>query len=218
MRNRIRTLSEQVQKIKGRKEAIETRAEELKQELRFLNIQESRHERALEIVKQVGLQTQKQLEYRLSEQVSLALATVFEDPYELCLEFVERRGKTEADILYKRRGLKMRPFGSVGGGAIDIGAFALRVAYLTMRQDKHIRSCLILDEPFQGLKGYDQNRNALQLLLQVSHNKTRPIQIISVSDERIPREDIIEFSDKTILVTQKMGKSKVKILKGNEVI
>ncbi len=209
MYQRIKQSRALLEQQKGKKRAIENEIYQIEQKVRQLKRLENRHDRALTIVKQVGLQTQQQLEYRLSEQVSLALATVFNDPYELVVEFVERRGKTEADIYYKRRNLRVMPFGFVGGGAIDVGAFALRVAYLMMRQDTHIRPSLFLDEPFKGLKGHEANIRALKLLMNVSNNKKCPIQIITISDERIPREDIIEYSDRVFLVQNNSGVSKV---------
>ena len=62
-----------------------------------------RHEQAREIVREVGLLTQRQLQYHISDITSLALEAVFPDPYALVAEFVERRNKTECD-LYLQRG------------------------------------------------------------------------------------------------------------------
>src|SRR5690606_33824927 len=113
------------------------------------------HEKAKKILQEVALKTQQQLSYNVSDIVSMALETVFETPYELKLEFIERRNKTECDIYFVRDGLKIDPF-SGGGGAIDIAAFALRVALWSMQQPKP-RPTLILDEPFKHLKGEDAN-------------------------------------------------------------
>src|SRR5690606_8978690 len=89
-----------------------------------------RYERALEIVKQVGLLTQKQLEYHLAEQVSLAMEAVFDNPYQLKVNFQEKRGKkTEAEILFVKGGLEFPPLGNAGGGTIDVASLALRIAY-----------------------------------------------------------------------------------------
>jgi len=168
-----------------------------------------RHERALIIVKEVGIATQKQLEYHLADQVSLANNAVFDDPYELKVNFQEKRGKSEAEILFTRRDMEMPPIGSAGGGAIDIASFALRIAYWSMRQDRRVAPILLLDEPFKQLKGVDANKRALMMVQQIS--STLGIQIIMVSDERIPREDIIENADKVIHVSQrKTGVSSVR--------
>jgi len=150
------------------------------------------HEKAKKILQEVALKTQQQLSYNVSDIVSMALETVFETPYELKLEFIERRNKTECDIYFVRDGLKIDPF-SGGGGAIDIAAFALRVALWSMQQPKP-RPTLILDEPFKHLKGEDANRKVLEMVSKIS--KKLNIQIIMVSDERVSREVTIEFADK----------------------
>ncbi len=200
----------ELERRKGRRDQIKQSLDKAKKDLveckRAIRI----CEKAIEIVKIVGLETQKQLEYHLSEQVSLALASVFDDPYQLKVIFQEKRGKTEAELLFERDGVSMRPIGSVGGGAIDIASLGLRLAYWSMRQDKRTRPLFLLDEPFARLKGEDANRRALNLLRQLSAKLG--IQIIMISDERIPREDIIENADRVFLVTQRNGVSKVKKL------
>ena len=75
--------------------AAKTKLIELKRDLH-------RHEQAREIVREVGLATQKQLQYHISDITSLALEAVFPDPYTLVAEFVERRNKTECDLYFKR--------------------------------------------------------------------------------------------------------------------
>jgi DNA repair exonuclease SbcCD ATPase subunit len=138
------------------------------------------------------LKTQQQLSYNISGIASMALETVFDTPYELHLEFVERRSKTECDIYFIRDKVKIDPF-SGGGGAIDVASFALRIALWSMQQPK-TRPTLILDEPFKHLKGEVTNRKVLEMVNKIS--KKLNIQIIMVSDERVSREITSEFTDK----------------------
>lgn len=211
---KIPELRKKIEQLRGKQDQLFHEITEAEQEVKEKSRLLRCYEKAAAIVNQVGLETQKQLEYHLAEQVSLALETVFEDPYRLVVEFEEKRGKSEAFILFERRGRKASPEGSVGGGAIDVAAFSLRVAFWHMRQDIKTRNTLILDEPFKGLKGEDANKRALQLLNVVSkQNKKRGLQIIMISDERIPREDILENADRVFLVSQKKGVSAIKILK-----
>jgi len=205
------SLRRRLEHKKGQRDQLQQTIDQLGRTVKMDKRKLSRHERALEIVKQVGLATQKQLEYHLSEQVSLAMEAVFDDPYKLKLNFQEKRGKTEVEILFTRRDLEFPPLGSAGGGTIDIASLALRIAYWAMRQDRKIRPLLLLDEPFSQLKGEDANRRALAIVQEIS-NKLG-LQIISVSDERMPREDIIENADKVLHVEQnKDGVSKMKEL------
>jgi len=204
----IQNLRHKLEQMKGEQSQIQREISQAKSTIRIAKIQQSRHERALEIVKEVGLKTQKALEYRLSEQVSLAEAAIFDDPYELVINFQLKRGKTEAEFYFKRRGLMISPTGNfVGHGAREVGGLGTRISYLTMRRDKKVRPVLILDEPFARLKGEVANRRALLLLNEIS--KELKYQIIMVSDERIPRDEIIENSNKTFIVTQVKGKSKI---------
>ena len=92
------------------------------------------HEKALEVVKAVGLKTQQQLQFHISDITSLALDAVFPNPYELVAEFVQRRNKTECDLFFSRDGNKVDPLSASGGGAVDVAAFALRVASWSMQR------------------------------------------------------------------------------------
>lgn len=163
------------------------------------------HQKAKKVLQEVALKTQQQLSYNISGIASMALETVFDTPYELQLDFVERRSKTECDIYFVRDGIKIDPF-SGGGGAIDIAAFALRVALWSMQQPK-TRQTLILDEPFKHLKGEEANRKVLEMVSKISEKLG--IQIIMVSDERVSREVTVEYADKLFETSIDNGVSKV---------
>ena len=204
----INSLRAQLEHKKGRRAQLQDEIDQGRDIIKTNKRTLLRYEKALEIAKQVGLATQKQLEYHLSEQTTLAMAAVFDDPYNLKLNFQEKRGKTEVEILFTRRDLEFPPLGSAGGGAIDVASLALRIAYWSMRQDKKVRPLLLLDEPFSQLKGEDANKRALAIVQEISEKLG--LQIISVSDERMPREDIIDNADQVFLVSQdKEGVSKV---------
>jgi len=207
----IQTLRHKLENKKGQRDQLQKEIDDSQQKIIIDKRMFNRHERALEIVKQVGLATQKQLEYHLAEQVSLAMEAVFDDPYRLTVNFLEKRGKTEVELLFTRRDMEFPPIGSAGGGAIDVACLALRIAYWAMRQDKKVRPLLLLDEPFSQLKGEDANRRALAVVREIS--KSLGLQIITVSDERMPREDIIENADKVFHVSQgKDGVSAVRVI------
>jgi len=196
----VRTLRSRLENRKGQRDQLQHSIEDLEQKVRLDKRLLLRHERALEIVKLVGLATQKQLEYHLAEQVSLAMEAVFDDPYQLKVNFEEKRGKTEVELLFTRRTLEFPPIGSAGGGAIDVAALALQIAYWAMRQDRKVRPLLLLDEPFSRLKGVEANRRALAVVQEIS--RRLGLQVIMVSDERVSREDIIFNADAVTHVTQ----------------
>lgn len=157
----------------------------LKKDLRF-------SQQALAIIQKVGQETQQQIEFYISDIVSLALAAVFDNPYKLKLNFVVRRNRTECDILFERDGEVFLPMND-SGGIISVAAFALRPALWCITSPK-TQNTLILDEPFLRLKGEEANRRALIMINEMS--KKIGIQIIMVSDERVSKEEIIELSDK----------------------
>jgi DNA repair exonuclease SbcCD ATPase subunit len=205
MNSKIQEFRTKLERRKGKQEQIENNIEQA-----LIQIQEDkrdlrRHERAKEVIRQVGLKTQQQLSYNVSEITSMALNTVLDDPYELTLEFVERRNKTECDIFFVRDDIKIEPFGG-GGGAVDIASFALRVASWSMERPNS-RNTLILDEPFKHLKGEMTNRKMLEMVQQIS--KKLNIQIIMVSDERVSREATVQATDKLFETRIKRGVTKV---------
>lgn len=194
-----------LERQKGKKEQVKSSINKLELVIDSDKKSLRRHEKAKEVIRQVGLKTQKQLSYNISEITSLALNTVLDSPYDLELEFVERRNKTECDIYFVRDGMKIEPFAG-GGGAIDIAAFALRIASWSMQYPRS-RNVLILDEPFKHLKGEETNKRMLEMVQQIS--KKLNIQIIMVSDERVSREATVAATDKLFETNIRKGITKI---------
>lgn len=201
----LKELRYRLEQKKGERAQVERSIESLEEQIQDGKVSVRAHEKARTILQEVALKTQQQLSYNISGIASMALETVFDTPYELQLEFVERRNKTECDIYFVRDGLKIDPF-SGGGGAIDIASFALRVALWSMADPKP-RPTLILDEPFKHLKGENANRKVLEMVSKIS--KKLGIQIIMVSDERVSRETTIEFADKLFETSIEEGITKI---------
>jgi len=194
------TLRAKLERLKGERDQLLREHTVVEEQLRRNKRDLIRLEKALAIVKQVGLITQRQLEYHLANQVSLAMAAVFDDPYQLKVTFEEKRGRTEVQLTFCRRGIECFPIGSVGGGVLNVASFSLRAAYWSMRQNNKVRNLLLLDEPFSQLKGEEANRRALEIVREISHRLE--LQIIMVSDERVSRSEILENSDNVVYVSQ----------------
>lgn len=205
----LQTLRQQLERQKGQLLQLQKNLDSATADLVLAKRSLIRHEKAGVIVREVGMKTQQQLQFHISDITSLALEAVFNDPYELAVEFVQRRNKTECDLSFVRDNNKIDPIEDSGVGPVDIASFALRIASWSMTESRS-RNVIILDEPFKHLKGEDANYRALNMINEIS--KKMGIQIIMVSDERIPREDIIELSNKTFQVTINNGHSKVKEL------
>lgn len=192
---------------KGQKMQIEKSMASLELELREKKRSLYQHEQAQEIIYEVGLATQKQLQFHISNITSLALESVFDDPYELQIEFIQRHSKTECDVFFIRDGNKMKPLESSGYGACDVASFALRIASWSMQRPRS-DSLIIADEPFKHLKGEDANLRVLDMINEMS--KKLGLQIIMVSDERVDREHIYEKADRVFEVSKHKGISQVK--------
>lgn len=147
--------------------------------------------------------TQEQLEYRVSKLVSLAMESVFDDPYEISLDFVENRGKTGAQISFLKNEHALDPLLDTGGGTVDVAAFGLQISLWTL-QNPRTRNLLILDEPLKWLKGGGLPDKGAEMLQQISHKLGLQILMVSHSPE------LIEHADRVFTVTQNNKISVVK--------
>ena len=203
----IQQLRNKLERQKGQRIQIESSLSSLQEGLQEKKRSLRRHQEAKEIIRVVGLITQQQLQFHISNITSLALESVFSDPYALQVEFIIRRNKPECDLFFVRDEMKIEPSIAAGVGAMDVAAFALRIASWSM-MNPHTRNTIILDEPFKHLKGQEANLAVLKMVNTIS--KKLKIQIIMISDERISREDIIDNADKIFEVSIRKGKTKIK--------
>jgi hypothetical protein len=204
----VNHLRQKLERKKGSQKQILKDLQIAKSEEKHISAEIIITEQAQVIIQIVAQKTQKELQYRLSDIASLALAAVFDDPYTLKADFVVRRGKTECDLLFKRRGRIFDPLTSTGGGAVDVAAIASQVAMWSLTRPR-TRNVLILDEPFSHLKGVGPNIRAIQMMKMIS--KEANIQMIIISDERAPIEDIKNGADKVFQITIKGGISKATV-------
>jgi len=203
----VESLRQSLEQRKGKRQQIESTIQQTKNRWKEAKKILRLNEKALEIMKQVAIETQRQLQYHISDITSTALEAVFDDPYELIVEFVERRNKTECDIFFSRDDSRIDPLEASGYGAVDVASFALQVASWSMENPRS-RPVLILDEPFKHLKGEEANQRMLSMVQEIS--KKLGLQIIMISDERVSREATLEATDKLFEVQIKKGKSKIK--------
>ena len=161
----------------------------------------SRHEKAREIIREVGLKTQQQLSFHISDITSLALEAVFLNPYKLVVDFVQRRNKTECDLYFDRDGNRVDPLLASGGGAVDVASFALRIASWSMQRPKS-RNVIILDEPLRFLSANHQEQ-ASQMIKEISEKLG--IQFIIITHEPI----LASYADKVFETKIKKGVTEV---------
>ena len=158
---------------------------------------------ARRMIQKAAQRTQAQLEYNVTELVSLALDSILgADSPHFKLHFIQKRGKTEVEIKFEDHGKVLDPMSEDGGGACDIAAFGLRISLWTLTNPK--RKVFILDEPFKGLSS-DLQPKMFQLLKLLSERLG--IQFIIVSAHG---SDMSAEADKVFEVTKRLGVSYVK--------
>ena len=199
MDERVRRLRSRVERMRGARDETQRKLVAAGKVKTRAAADLSRAEKARAVIQTVARQTQEGLEFRLNELVSLAMASVFEEPYELKCRFEERRGKTECDLVFTRGGNEVDPMGESGGGAVDVAAFALRVAVWSMARPRSV-PVLVLDEPFRFVSR-DLQTKASALLKEVSERLG--LQILMVSHS----EDLISSADRVFRVRNKEGVS-----------
>lgn len=198
----IQQLRQSLERQQGQKIQIERSIDQLKTDLTENKRSLRRHEQAREIIRTVGIETQRQLQFHISDITSLALEAVFDDPYELKVEFVERRNKTECDLKFVRGDMEIDPMTASGVGAVDVAAFALRIASWSMARPR-TRNVIILDEPFRFLSENYQEQ-ASTMLKELSTKLG--IQFLVITHEMT----LASYSDRTFEVSIHKGVSKVK--------
>lgn len=132
---------------------------------------------AQEILQHLAQAVQQKAHERIAEVVSNCLAAVFDEPYQFQIAFERKRGRTEAQLQFKRGKLIADPLHASGGGAIDVAAFALRIASLVLHRPR-LAQIIVLDEPMKFVS-YDYQTGVRQMLEQLAGDMG--IQIIFVS-------------------------------------
>jgi ABC-type Mn2+/Zn2+ transport system ATPase subunit len=136
-------------------------------------------EQAQSILQQLAKMIQETAHDRIARVVTKCLESVFpDDPYQFQIQFDRKRGKTEANLQFVRKGLVLEnPVWEAGGGTIDVAAFALRVACLVLSMPQK-RRLLVIDEPYKMLSA--EFRSGIRSMLDTLAREL-DIQFIVVS-------------------------------------
>jgi len=197
----VRTLRSKLEQLKGKKALLKTQLKDERLRLQNNETKLHLHEKARQIIKEVAQATQEQITFHVSDVTTLAMESVFNDPYKLEIEFVQRRNKMECDLFFVRGDEKINPLEASGGGAVDVAAFALRIASWSLSQP-NISKTIILDEPMRFLSANYQEK-ASTMLKELS--RQLGIQFIIVTHETT----LTSYADNVFEVGIKKGISKV---------
>lgn len=100
------------------------------------------------LIQMVAQAVQQEAHQQIAGVVSQCMQSIFDEPYEFQIGFDRKRGRTEATLSFVREDVTVDPLTGSGGGAVDVAAFALRLACLVLSKPA-IRPLLVLDEPFR---------------------------------------------------------------------
>ncbi len=195
-------LAQKAERLMGKRDTLKEQILNKRKSLSTLRLEQETFEKAQVVLQEVGQLTQEELTYQIGELVSLGLQSVFEDPYELVLNFMVKRNKTEAELMFLRDGEEVSPMESGGGGPVDVAAFGLRTA-LWCLQRPQTRNTIALDEPFRFLQ-LNYRGKAGQMLSELS--KKLGLQFIVVTHD----PNLVEAADKVFEVSKFGGISVVK--------
>lgn len=168
---------------------LQTRKASLETELERAKADKKEWELLRDLIVETANRVQLDVAERISSIVTLALSSTGFD-YAFKVSFVQRRGTTEADLLFVKNGEELDPLSCSGGGALDIASFALRIALWSLNKTSNV---FILDEPFKFLS-LDLQENAGNMLHALAEKFG--LQIIMVSHN----ERIIAGADNLITV------------------
>lgn len=197
----LNQLEKKLEQLKGKQREKRENLAGYTKRLSLSKKEKIRWERARELLKEIGLKTQQQLQFHISNLTSMAMEAVFDDPYEVKIEFVPRRNKTECDITFVRKDSERDPMEQTGFGAADICGFALRIAALCIQKEKS-RPILVLDEPFKHLS-LNYHNAASAMVKEVSDKLG--IQIIMVSHSEL----MASHADKMFKIKLEKGLSRL---------
>lgn len=185
----IRNIFEQE---KGKSKLLNNQINELKVGLKNLKREIKVCKKAGVIIRTVAQETQKLIESNISEIVTLALRSVFSNPYTFHLKFIQKRNKTECNFFFERNKYKINPLLEAGGGVIDVASFALRVAIWVLLKPKY-RNVLIFDEPFKNIN--DKTRETHRRIAKIVKMLSDKLELQFIIITMIP--ELEEVADKT---------------------
>jgi len=198
----IHEFRQKLERKKKKKEQILNDISLSEVKIKDLETEISYTEKAQIIIAAVAKQTQQELQYRITEPVSLALASVYDKPYKMIADFkIAGRGTTECYLKFERNKNKTKPIDASGGGPIDVASFALRIGAHSLEKPGS-RPVIFLDEPGKFVSR-DKMEAYGQMIKETS--KQLGIQIIMISHIK----ELIETGDKIFEVKLKNGISQI---------
>lgn len=192
----ISQIASAINKAKAERAGFVTAAEIFGDRVRDLTEEMDALDQAGKQIRDLALACQASCAHSISNIVTRCLDAVFscdgkENRYTFDIEFIEKRGQTEANCtLRDADGNTYYPLVSTGGGVLDIVAFGLRLACMMLQRPRPA-NILIMDEPFRYLsKTY---REPLMQLLETLAIETGTQFIMVTHFSEFQRGNVIEL-------------------------
>ena len=134
---------------------------------------------ARELIQDVAAAIQHQAHEQIAAVVTMGLQLVFEKDLSFKIHFDKKRGKTEARMVFLENDKEMDPMNASAGGVLDVAAFTLRIACLTLSKPS-TRPLLILDEPFKNVSKEEGYLYKIPILIE-QLTQDMNIQIVMVT-------------------------------------
>jgi DNA repair exonuclease SbcCD ATPase subunit len=202
----IQSLRQRLEQEKGKLAQVLQDKAQAQARLDDLALDKVRIEQAVIILQSVAQAIQDRLSYFVNDSVTAAIEAVFpDDDWTFLLEFIQRRGTTEADLfLGDVWGNRIRPRDAEGGGLVNVVAFALRVALWSLSRAS--RPVLLLDEPVHFLHSKEAHARFSELLSVISQGLGLQIIMVTGEDES---EEIVAGADRVFWIKKVRGVSEV---------
>lgn len=196
MSKKIKEMRRSLDRRMGRLEEKKDSIARDRRGLRELKADAILNKKAQVIIHEASKDTQERLKLRLSDVVTMGMASVFDNPYELGVDFKISRGRVEAFLSFVRDGHVIKdPVNGAGLGAVDVAAANLRMTAWALSSPRP-RNTIIMDEPFKHLKGREYPAKAADMLREVSAKLG--LQIIMISHD----PELIDGADHVVRVKQ----------------
>ena len=185
--NPLTTLNQEYSRQKSEFDLIMKELSQTKKKLKKCKRKHNAAIHARAYLQNISQKTQNKLESYISNLVTLSLHSVFSNPYEFYARFVQRRNKTECDLIFLKNEEEYKPVDSSGGGPLDIASLTLQITFWSFSKN---RPTLILDEPAKWVS--EDLHEKVSIMLKKISEKLK-IQLIIISHQN----DMIAASDKT---------------------
>lgn len=129
---------------------------------------------------------------RISGIVSQCLSDIFMEPVEFKIIWDKKRGKTEGRMVFIQNGNEVDPQSSDGGSALEIAAFALRLANIVISSEDK-RRLLIKDEPFLALS--EKHAARVQEMIMVLSKELEMQFLIITHNKKLRSGKLVDISE-----------------------